>query len=194
MLEFDNGGGYDVKKVMWGDRFQFATLSVPLTRDSEWTWNVANKKGRYNALVAGPYEMGLFEPTPFRATSTRDGWSDNRGSTSSLRPDGEGCGGGQNLPSDWEWPYQSVQYSLPCKRTGTTSFKKMSWGTTSFYGAGNAISTVFDSPTTSSPFVGYPSSKILKYDVCLVLGRTTTYGLTRTAARLATINCATETP
>ncbi len=107
VLEFDGGADFDVKKVMWGDRFQFQTSSVPLTRNSEWTWNVANKKGRYNALVAGPFEMGLFEPTPFRATATRDGWSDNRGSTSSLRPDGEGCGGAQNLPSDWEWPYQS---------------------------------------------------------------------------------------
>lgn len=196
VLEFDGGQNLAISKVGWGDRYHFASSGKPFNRSSAWTWNLGNQGGRYNALVAGAFEMGLFEPRTFQTSALRDGWSGSRGKTSSTVGFGDGCGGAvaQELPSDWEWPYQSVQYSLPCNKVDQTSFKKMSWGSISYYGAGSQINAAWDTSSTSSPFVGYPASKAVQYDVCLVLGRATIAGLTKTAASLATTTCATGTP
>ena len=45
------------------------------------------------------------------------------------------CGDPETLPSDGTWPYQSVQYSLPCgSQTATTNGQKIAWGSSSLYG------------------------------------------------------------
>ncbi|BBE71277.1 hypothetical protein [Oharaeibacter diazotrophicus] len=193
VLAFDNGGNSAVGKVMWGDRKHFVTTTNPVTRNSSWTWNAANSGGRYVALIANGYEMGMFEPKPFASSSLRDGYADERGSTSATYRGGKGCEWQtQLLPCDWEWPYQSLQYSLPYdSNTTPTTGKKIAWGSSAFYGTGPGLKTVWDSPTTSQSFVGYPSGGILFYDVCVVLGRSTAAGLTKTAAGVGASLCST---
>ncbi len=198
VLVFDNGADATVTKVMWGDRFHFVTTASPVTRNSGWTWNVANAGGRYSALIAGAYEMGLYEPRKFSASALDDGYADERGNTSTGYNHGKGCEGEtQIIPCDWEWPYQSLQYSLPYASASDpnannqpTNFKKMAWGSTAFYGTGTSLPKVFDSPTTSEAFVGWPTNEKIAYSICVLLGKTTTAGLTKTAAGRAKPSCA----
>jgi len=193
VLSFDNGGNAVVSKVMWGDRFHFTTTSSPVTRNSSWTWNVANQGQRYVSLTAGGYEMGMFEPRNVSQSRTADGYADERGSTSAAYRGGKGCEWQtQLLPCDWEWPYQSLQYSLPYdSNTTPTTGKKIAWGSSAFYGTGPSLTTVWDSPTTSQPFVGYPSSKVLQYYTCVVLGRATAAGYVKSQAAAGVTRCAT---
>lgn len=192
VMRFDDGKNANVRKVVWGDRYHFKTLDAPVTRDSAWTWKKPNKGARYHALIAGGYEMGLFEPKRFGKSSLVDGYSDERGSTSALFNNGNGCQyQDQLLPCDWEWPYQSLQYSLPYDDNNTpTNYKKMAWGSTAYYGTGKSLERVWESPTTSRKFTGWPSGKAIRYSVCVVLGRTVPGSLTRKAAAGPAYSCA----
>jgi hypothetical protein len=179
--------------VIWGDRYHFRTLGKPATRGSDWIWKGRNGGARYHALIAGPYEMGLFEPRPFRQSALKDAYADERGSRSSVYNGGAGClYEPQLLPCDWEWPYQSLQYSLPPNRTDPTTYKKIAWGSSYFYGTGPSLPYVYDSPDTRERFNGFPGSGRIVYSVCLVLGETIPVGLTRLAAAGPAYNCAEE--
>ena len=196
VMVFDGGLDGIVDKIQWGDRFLFATTAEPVTRDTGWTWNAVNPGDRFNAMIAGRYEMGLYEPLKFAKSALDDTFAEERGSTSTAFNHGKGCDEGETqlLPCDWEWPYQGLQFSLPTNSLTTpTNFKKIAWGSTAFYGAGPGLTKVFDSSTTSEAFVGFPASKHIKYSVCILLGLTTTKGLTLTAAEAATPNCASTT-
>ncbi len=205
VMVFDNDRDGTVKTVLWGDQqFQFAPTQTPVVRNSTWTWAGANKGARYQALLAGGFEMGLFEPSKLTATATVDGYAAERGFTIAGYQQAGGvsyssCGGTQNLPSDGTWPYQSVQYSLPCGQgslnTPTTG-KKFAWGTTSYYGT--SLSAVYNGQK-SFPFNGFPANNTLAYSLCLVVGEPKAFGvasLTKsTAARFSkknpNSNCAT---
>jgi len=191
VMVFDNGADGTVNNVLWGDQeYLFKLLKTPVTRDSTWTWNTRNLGARYQALQAGSFEMGLFEPAKVAASSTVDGYSAERGFTSASYAAAGGqsfsacpSGAQQVLPSDGEWPYQSVQYSLPCAAGTfgeTTTFKKFAWGTTAYYGT--SLTGVYNGQK-SFPFNGFPASHKVGYSVCLVLGEFTAgTSLTATAA------------
>jgi hypothetical protein len=189
VLDFDHGNNV-IRKVMWGDRFHFTTQGAPVTRNSEWTWTRPNRGARYTALIAGAYEMGLVEPLPYNSSATVDGFSSSRGLSSA--GDYMGCAdSGWILPCDWEWPYQSAQYGLPYgDHDAPTIDEKIAWGSVPLYGAGPNTTESFDSPTHSNPFVGYPASGRISYDICVVLGRTITGGLTKTVAATSPYDCA----
>ena len=191
VMVFDNGADGTVKTVLWGDQaYQFAPLKTPVTRASTWKWSVADKGARYQALLAGGFEMGLFEPASLASIATVDGYAAERGTTSKGFAASGGksyssCSGSprQTLPSDGTWPYQSVQYSLPCG-TGTgnqpTTGKKIAWGTTAY--EGTSLTAVYNGKS-SFPFNGFPSSNTLGYSLCLVLGEPGTgASLTKSAA------------
>jgi hypothetical protein len=193
VMVFDNGADGTVNNVLWGDQeYLFKLLKTPVTRDSTWTWNTLNTGARYQALQAGSFEMGLFEPAKASASSTVDGYSAERGFTSASYAAAGGqsfsacpSGAQQVLPSDGEWPYQSVQYSLPCAAGTfgeTTSFKKFAWGTTAYYGT--SLTGVYNGQK-SFPFKGFPASHKVGYSVCLVLGEFTA-GKSLTSAAAAT--------
>jgi hypothetical protein len=190
VMVFDDGADGVVDTAMWGDRDQFITTTNPATRNSGWNWSQANTGARYSALIAGSYEMGLFEPELFAKSKLADGYADERGNTSTVYNGGNGCEGEtQIIPCDWEWPYQSIQYSLPYisesdpdANSQPTSFKKMAWGSSIFYGTGQSLTQVYDSPTTSESFRGWPKSKTIAYSICVVLGLTTATGLTHDVA------------
>jgi hypothetical protein len=178
VMVFDNGIDGTVKTVLWGDQeYQFKPTTTPVVRDSKWTWQALNQGARYQALLASGFEMGLFEPAKVAQSATVDGYSAERGYTTKTFKAGGGvsyssCPGDpvQVLPSDGEWPYQSVQYSLPCGagqfKTPTTG-KKIAWGTTSYYGT--SLTAVYNGQK-SFPFNGFPANNTLAYSVCLVTG------------------------
>lgn len=190
VMEFDDGQGSNIKSVSWGDRFLFQSEGSPLVRNSGWTWDESYDKGRFTALVAGGYEMGMFEPVRRSKSALVHGFAFGRGDTS----DGYNCqdaGNKQVLPCDWEWPYQSAQYSLPYDNLNApTNYKKIAWGSAPYYGSGSEMKRVWDSGTTSVPFVGFPANGKIDYSVCIVLGKTIGGGLTRAAAAGPHYNCA----
>ncbi|RXF74656.1 hypothetical protein [Hansschlegelia zhihuaiae] len=176
-LDFNAGSGA-ITRVVWGDAaYHFTTTSPTLTRNSTWTWNAANDESRYTALIAGQFEMGLFEPQPVAGTKINDGFAFGRGQTDATHDAaGAGCGG-QALPCDWEWPYQSAQYELPYDNpNGVTTSEKIAWGSTAYYGM--SLGSTYDG-TRSVPFNGFPTNRKLSYSVCVVLGQTVAGSLTR---------------
>jgi len=124
--------------------------------------------------------MGLFEPLPAANSNLTDGYAAERGltNTSFTGQSYDWCSdpAGQTLPSDGTWPYQSVQYSLPCASmnsaylTATTTGKKISWGSASFYGFN--LTSIYNGQTSYNinNFPGAPYK--LNYSVCLVLDTT----------------------
>jgi hypothetical protein len=185
VMVFDNGADGIVKSVAWGDQaYTFAQIGSPVTRSSQWNWSHKNSGSRYQALTAGLYEMGLYEPRRASMSATVDGYAAERSYTSSTfaasgQTSASSCGGTQTLPSDGTWPYQSVQYSLPCALNTPTNGKKIAWGSTAYYGT--SLTGVYDG-VKSFPFNGFPASRKVAYSVCLVLGQTRNGPLTKTAA------------
>jgi len=180
VLAFDGGKDLAVSKVIWGDRYHFATTTKPVTRNASWTWNKKNQGGRYTALIAGKFEMGIYEPGTFATSALAHGYAFGRGETSASY----GCAdAGWSLPCDWEWPYQSLQYSLPYDDDDApTTGKKIAWGSTPFYGTGPSLPRVYDTDNTYQAFVGWPASGKLAYSTCIVLSQTAGTGVTRAAA------------
>lgn len=178
VMVFDDGADGIVSSVLWGDQqFLFKPLRIPVTRSTGWTWQNANLGARYHTLLAGGFEMGLFEPLKVADSATVDGYAAERGFTRKTYVAAGGtsfssCPGSpkQVLPSDGTWPYQSLQYSLPCgagTQATPTSGKKIAWGTTAYYGT--SLTGVFNG-RQSFPFDGFPAGNTLRYSVCLVLG------------------------
>lgn len=180
-LDFD-GGANPIAQIRWGDSHHFVSTTAPLTRNSTWSWASGNAGARYTSLSAATFEIGLLEPGRYRGqTRINDGYADGRGKTSATYFDGNGCPfQAQLIPCDYEWPYQSAQYELPYNnRNGATTSEKIAWGSSSYYGT--SLTSTYDG-VAARPFDGFPASKVLGYDVCLVLGRTAAGGLTRTVA------------
>jgi hypothetical protein len=177
VLNFDNGADNNISTVMWGDRYHFQNVKKPLVRNSSWQWTGINRGARYTALIAGTFEMGLFEPKLFTKSTLADGFAFGRGLTSAQY---KCTDQGEVLPCDWEWPYQSAQYSLSYDNNNEpTTFEKIAWGTAPYWGTGSSMT----------------ASNVISYDICVVLGQTISGGLTKKAASSASnYSCATATP
>lgn len=178
-LDFDDGNA-PIAKVTWGDRYQFASNGAILTRRSTWRWNQPNEGARFIGITAGGREMGLVEPRTYAASRITDGFAFGRGKTSATHSTADAGCPDQELPCDYEWPYQATNYELPYEDpNGSTTSEKIAWGSTPFYGT--SLTSSWDG-TAAAPLKGFPSSKKLVYDVCVVLGETVAGGLTRFVA------------
>ena len=171
ILRFDEGKGLAIEGLFWGDRFDsFKNIAVPLTWGCGGDWSVANAGARYHALVAGDYEMGLYEPTLANASATADGYSDNRGKAAANISCADSAG--LKLPCPGEWPYQSLNYSLdPTTPNQPTTGQKIAWGSSGFYGS--SLTAVSAGPGLTQAFSGRPASGLLVYDLCLVADKPT---------------------
>lgn len=164
VLDFDAGTDAVATAIVWADGFYkfSASKDSGLSWQTPFTWNTPWSLDRFQALVfGGKYEMGLFEPLPSGQSLFTDGWADSRGKT------------GNQLPPDWQWPYQSLNYSLP--PTGPTTGKKIAWGSSPFYGT--SLSTVFAGDGLPQPFgygkkaQGAPYAPTVDYSICVVVGQ-----------------------
>jgi hypothetical protein len=189
VMVFDNDLDGVINTARWGDQqFIFAPTKTPITRGSAWTWNATNPGARYNLISIGTigaqyYEMGLYEPAPVSGSSLTDGFASERGYTSltyasavaagNASASTDQCGDPETLPSDGTWPYQSVQYSLPCgQETATTDGQKIAWGSSSLYGFNQ---TSAYNGQQSFPINNFPAAPYkLNYSVCVVLGAAAT--------------------
>lgn len=195
VLEFANAdANAPLNNVQWGDSaYHFTTLAPAagnLTTAAGWTWDEPMGSTRpYHALLARSgtvlYELGLVETEPALVYS---GWSGNRGTSSAKS--------GHRLLSDdfadWEWPFQSAQYSGVSANAPTT-FKKFAWGSSNLYGSTATTQWLNDERSVS--LVATPP--VLRYRTCLIFGRSTfndatRRGLTRTAAEAASLPCPTD--
>ena len=202
-LEFaDADDSAVLQGVQWGDSaFHFTTkaaVNAALKTGAAWSWSEPIGTSRhYNALLAARvaqnelFEIGLVE-TPLNGETALvySGWADTRGLDS--------AGSGRALLSsafpDWQWPFQSAQYSGLSSGSATT-FKKFAWGSSNLYGSANTVQYLND--TLSVNLTPHPNK--LTYRTCLVLGLSTydavTYGsLTRTEATSAASKCTQANP
>ncbi|ULH18246.1 hypothetical protein MF271_22535 (plasmid) [Deinococcus sp. KNUC1210] len=184
VMKFDVSGTTAATKINWGDgfyKFQ-ASNAAGLTWNTAYTWNTAWSNSRFQALVFGNrYEMGLFEPLPQTQSQMTDGYSESRGTANSAR-----------LPVDFEWPYQSLNYSL--NETTPTTGKKLAWGSSPFFGS--SLGTVYAGNDLPQPFPygqqaqGKTYAPAVKYSICIVLGQgNATTTLTEQAAVQAQPSC-----
>ncbi|MBN8888285.1 MAG: hypothetical protein J0I77_21410 [Rudaea sp.] len=206
VLEFaDSDANATINNVQWGDSaFLFASKVAPsayLTQASAWTWSAPIGSMRpFQGMLAKHsttgvlYEIGLFEmKLAGDAGLVYSGYSSHRGI------DGSGFYSAANGIQQWEWPFQSAQYSGGAADGGWLAGaaiygKKFAWGSAPFYGSN--LPEVYLTDTMSVPIVAYPAGGVITYRTCWVMGKSTysgvgTAGLTRGAAASATPNCAT---
>jgi len=164
VLDFDAGTDAVATAIVWGDGFYkfTAVKDGGLTWQTPFTWNTPWKGARFQALVfGGKYEMGLFEPIPSGKSLFTDGWANSRGKT------------GNQLPPDYQWPYQSLNYSL--QGNDPTTGKKIAWGSSPFYGT--SVSTVYAGEGLAQPFAYGKKAQTAKYapsvdySICVVVGQ-----------------------
>ncbi len=206
VIEFaDSDANATINNVQWGDSaYRFASKVTPsnyLTQGSAWTWSVPIGSVRpFQGMLARHsttgvlYEIGLFEMKSSGDTGlVYSGYSSHRGS------DGSGFYPAANGIEQWEWPFQSAQYSGGAADGGWLAAtpiygKKFAWGSAPFYGSG--LHTVYLNDATSVPIEPYPAGGVITYRTCWVMGKSVyagigSAGLTQTAAASASPSCAT---
>lgn len=205
VLEFADGDeDARLQNIQWGDSaFHFSTrvpVANHLTTQADWTWSEPMGNTRpYQSMVArhpgtgALYELGLIQLKLGEDTGlVYSGHSGNRGRTKTQ----SGNGFLSDDFADWEWPFQSANYS-GVSSSGPTTGKKLAWGSSSFYG-----SKVDSQPLTDSlsvPLVAFPASKKLIYRTCVVVGVSPwtdaePKGLTRRVAESSSARCALAAP
>ena len=130
-LAFDgNAANPDtVKGVAWGDHYKFITTSAgPVTLNSPWTWNVPNTIPYvYLWTQTVDAEMGIVLTQNYMRQDAGGYFGTDRWTTTSAA--GNACDNpAQLMPCDYNWPYQSINYSFSGPNTPTDS-KRLAWGT-----------------------------------------------------------------
>lgn len=121
--------------VGWGDRYEFVTTTAPLTYNSHWTWNQPNTVP-YVKLWTTVVDatMGTAATQTITQQDAGGYWGTNLWNTTSAM--GNGCtvatgGIDHRMPCSFNWPYQSVNYSMdPFANPNTgTNNTRLAWGT-----------------------------------------------------------------
>lgn len=114
--------------VGWGDRFKFVSTTVPVTLDSEWTWNQPNTVPYVKLwTTAVDATMGTVQTQTIVQQDAGGYFGTNRWNTTSAA--GLACtvfGNNYRMPCDFNWPYQSINYSLG--GGGASNNTRLAWG------------------------------------------------------------------
>jgi hypothetical protein len=166
--------------VGWGDRYKFNSTTSPVTYDSAWTWNLPNG-APYVKLwtTAVDATMGVVQTRTMNFQDAGGYWGVNRWNTTSAQ--GLGCtipvGGFDHLmPCDFNWPFQSINYSLDPSTPGQpTNNTRLAWGTNfGFLGQASYFihgSQFYGGPLPNITAPGHPRKSYSNY---VVFGRHTT--------------------
>lgn len=127
------GAHSQIAGVGWGDRYRFVTTTAPLSLNSHWTWNQPNTVP-YVRLWTTTVDatMGTVASQTITQQDAGGYWATNRWNTTSA--DGNGCtvalgGFDHRLPCNFNWPFQSVNYSLnPALPDQGTNSTRLAWG------------------------------------------------------------------
>ncbi len=156
--------------VGWGDRYKFASTTNPVTLSSAWTWNSANTIPYVKLwTTAVSATMGTVQTQPITQQDAGGYWGVNRWNSTSAG--GNACGGSHLMPCDYNWPYQSINYSFGGVSTPTNN-TRLSWGTnfgflgqSQYYVHGTAY---YGGPLPNATASGWPKKS---YSLYVVLGQ-----------------------
>jgi PKD domain len=161
-----------VAGVGWGDRYKFASTTNPVTMNSAWTWNVANTIPYVKLwTTAVDATMGTVQTQTITQQDAGGYWGTNRWNTTSAG--GNACtvaiGGVDHLmPCDFNWPYQSINYSLSGVSTPTSN-SRLAWGTNfGFLGQTQYLtqgSAYYGGPLPDTTAPGWPRKSYSNYVV-----------------------------
>jgi len=177
------GAHSQISGVAWGDRYKFTTTTAPATYSSSWTWNVANTipyvklwTTAVDATMGTVQTQTIVQQDAGGYYGVKD-WGKTSG-------DGNACGG-QIMPCDSNWPYQSIQYSI---YGGATNNTRLAWGT-NFGFLGKSTYYIHGSaeyggplPNTNAP--GWPRKS---YSTWIVLGTHSTSPVEAQVTQVETI-------
>jgi hypothetical protein len=129
------GAHSPIAGVAWGDRFKFTSTTNPVVYASAWTWNAPNTIPYVKLwTTAVDATMGTVQTQTIAQQDAGGYWGVNRWNTTSAN--GLGCtvagGGGVDhlMPCGFNWPYQSINYSLnPFTPAVPTNNTRLAWGT-----------------------------------------------------------------
>ena len=130
-LRFDgaasDGAMATVAGVAWGDYYKFTSTTNPVTFSSAWTWNQANSVPYVKLWTSAvDASMGIVQTQAIAQQDAGGYWGqDSWGKTSA---NGSACAGQYLMPCDYNWPYQSINYSLT-GTNGATNNTRLAWGT-----------------------------------------------------------------
>ncbi len=157
--------------VGWGDRYKFASTTNPVTYASDWTWNVANTIPYVKLwTTAVDATMGTVQTQPITQQDAGGYYGTADWGTVS-GPANQGCAG-HMMPCDYNWPYQSIQYSIYGGQTRNT---RLAWGTNfGFLGQNEYFvhgSNYYGGPLANATAPGWPRKS---YSTHIVFGKHTT--------------------
>lgn len=156
--------------VGWGDRYKFATTTAPVTYASSWNWNTPNTIPYVKLWTAAvDATMGTVQTQPITQQDAGGYYGTARWNTTSAA--GNACASPASLmPCDYNWPYQSINYSFAGPATPTNN-TRLAWGTnfgfigsSSYYTHGSAF---WGGPLPNTTAPGWPRKS---YSTHVVLG------------------------
>ncbi len=163
-----------VAGVGWGDRYKFASTTNPVTMNSAWTWNVANTIPYVKLwTTAVDATIGTVQTQTITQQDAGGYWGTHRWNTTSAG--GNACtvatgGVDQLMPCNFNWPYQSINYSLSGVSTPTSN-SRLAWGTNfGFLGQTQYLtqgSAYYGGPLPDTTAPGWPRKS---YSTYVVLG------------------------
>ncbi|HSX59897.1 MAG TPA: hypothetical protein VLF18_06840 [Tahibacter sp.] len=156
--------------VGWGDRYKFTTVSTPVTYASNWNWDTPNTIPYVKLwTTAVDATMGTVQTQPITQQDAGGYYGTSRWNTTSAA--GNACTSPASLmPCDYNWPFQSINYSFAGPTTPTNS-TRLAWGTnfgfigqSSYYTHGSAF---WGGPLPNTTAAGWPRKS---YSTYVVLG------------------------
>jgi hypothetical protein len=186
--------------VGWGDRYKFGSTTNPATYNSAWTWNTPNTVP-YVKLWTTDVDatMGTVQTQTILQQDAGGYWGTNRWNTTS--GSGNACDtnnfGDANhlMPCDFNWPYQSINYSMnPFAPNSPTNNTRLAWGTNfGFLGQAQYFvhgSAFYGGPLPNTTAPGWPKKS---YSTYVVLGLHSTDPISVHVAQIETVQNTTLT-
>lgn len=164
------GGHSVIAGIGWGDGYKFQTTSTPATYSSSWSWNTPNTIPYVKLwTTAVDATMGTVQSDSLAHQDAGGYFGTARWNTTSAA--GNACTAPASLmPCDYNWPYQSINYSFGGVATPTNN-TRLAWGTnfgflgqTAYYRHGSAY---WGGPLPNATAAGWPRQS---YSTHIVFG------------------------
>lgn len=187
------GAHSTIAGIGWGDRYRFATTTAPATYNSSWTWNTPNTIPYVKLWTTGiDATMGTVQTQTIVQQDAGGYFGTARWNTTSAA--GNACTTPPSLlPCDYNWPYQSINYSFAGVSTPTNN-TRLAWGTnfgflgqSSYYTHGSAY---WGGPLPNTTAPGWPRKS---YSTYVVLGTHSTDPVGAQVSQVETVQSLTLT-
>jgi hypothetical protein len=182
--------------VAWGDRYKFRSTTAPLSYQSAWTWNVANRIPYVMLWTQNvDAQMGSVQTQTIQQQDAGGYFGSNRWNSTSAA--GNGCtsaGSVSPMPCDFNWPYQSVNYSF-ASLTANTSNSRLAWGA-NFGFLGQTAYPIHGSDFYGGPLAGDPRASgwpRKSYSIFVVLDKHSIDAVGATVGEMETVQDSTLT-